>query len=347
MKKIKFSVFADLHYKKGMYIASVDNLISILDRAKAENVDFTMHLGDLCNDYIGSPELIGAFLNNKQGLDVYGLYGNHELESANNSMQYVTPLLTNKDVTWGTEEGDIGDGSIAYYHFDTNGFRFIMTDTNFSWNPTKEIWEHNTTCSYGPPAGNVKICALGPIQLEWLRNTILDAADKGLHCIVCSHMPFVAQWGAAPEVNDVQTIFKEANNIRQGTVLMAINGHWHSNRTTVIDNVVYLDVNTVRNGVWIPENDPHYANETFIYTEYDEKGNEIGRFERPLTDLWMSPKTWYYDAPLSAIVTVREDGKININGSSVGWYANVIPTDQPHSIDPNITSVEYAPIEER
>lgn len=347
MNEIKFSALADLHYKKGMYIASVDDLKFVLDRAKANDVAFAMHLGDLCNDYIGSPELIKAYLNNEQGLPVYGVYGNHELESQNNSMEYVTPLLTNQEVVWGTDDGRIGDGSIAYYYFDINGFRFVMTDTNYSWNPTKEIWEHNTTCSYGPPNGNTKICALGPVQLEWLKKVIFDAADKGLHCVVCSHMPFVSQWGAAPEVYDVQKLFNEANGIRQGTVLMAINGHWHSNRQTVIDGVVYLDVNTTRNGVWIPKDDPHYDNETFIYTDYDENGNKTGEFERPLTDLWMSPKTWYYDAPLSAIITIREDGKITIDGASVGWYANVVPVDQPHSMDPNITSAEYAPINER
>ena len=43
-QKIKFSVFADLHYKKGMYIASVSDLVKILDRADQNDVDFVIHI---------------------------------------------------------------------------------------------------------------------------------------------------------------------------------------------------------------------------------------------------------------------------------------------------------------
>ena len=137
MNEIKFTVFADLHYRKGMYIASVDDLRSIFARADADKSEFVVHLGDMCNDYIGSPELVKEYLNNKSNKAVYGIYGNHELESPDNSMKHVTPLLTNCDVVWGTDDGKIGNGEIAYYYFDANGFRFVMTDTNYSYNPQK------------------------------------------------------------------------------------------------------------------------------------------------------------------------------------------------------------------
>ena len=64
MNEIKFTVFADLHYKKGMYIASIDDLRSIFDRADADKSEFVVHLGDMCNDYIGSSELVKEYLNN-------------------------------------------------------------------------------------------------------------------------------------------------------------------------------------------------------------------------------------------------------------------------------------------
>ena len=121
MKEVKFTAFADFHYKKGMYIPSVKDMDNILDRAKADNADLVIHLGDMCNDYIGSKELVNAYLDNKYGFAVYGLYGNHELESENNSMPVVTPMLTNREVVWGTADGKIGDGSIAYYYFDKIG----------------------------------------------------------------------------------------------------------------------------------------------------------------------------------------------------------------------------------
>ena len=64
-KKIKFSVFADLHYKYMMYAPTVEDLDKILKRANENNVDFVIHCGDFCNDYIGSPELWNTYLNNK------------------------------------------------------------------------------------------------------------------------------------------------------------------------------------------------------------------------------------------------------------------------------------------
>ena len=57
---IKFSLFADLHYKKGMYIASIEDMNEILDRANANGADFVLHVGDFCNDYAKSPELMKA-----------------------------------------------------------------------------------------------------------------------------------------------------------------------------------------------------------------------------------------------------------------------------------------------
>lgn len=348
MKEIKFTVFADFHYKKGMYIPSVDDMNKIFDRANESGSDFVIHLGDMCNDYLCSKELVNAYLNNKHDLSVYGIYGNHELESADNSMSFVTPLLTNREVVWGTNSGKIGNGEIGYYYFDTNGFRFIMTDTNYSWNPTKEEWEHNYTCSYGPPYGNTKICALGPVQLAWLEDVLTDAANNGIPCIVCSHTSFSGMWSSAPEHNEIRELFRKVNDIRKGTVLMAINGHLHTDHVAIKDDVVYFDVNTVKNGLWIPQVIKHYENETFTYTDYDAEGNITGTRERLVKELWMSPQTWYFTDPLSAVITVREDGKIVIDGMTTSWYADVIPPeDCGYSNDPIITSAEFAPLNER
>ena len=348
MNEIKFTVFADLHYKKGMYIASVDDLRSIFARADADKSEFVVHLGDMCNDYIGSPELVKEYLNNKSNKAVYGIYGNHELESPDNSMKYVTPLLTNRDVVWGTDDGKIGNGEIAYYYFDANGFRFVMTDTNYSYNPQKEIWEHNVTCSYGPPHGNTHICALGPVQLKWLDDVLCDAAEKSLRCIVCSHMSFSKMWNYAPETDDVQAIFNKVNNIKQGTVLMAINGHLHSDHIAIRDDVVYFDVNTVRNGVWLPSVDKHYTDETFKYTDYDENGEKLETRDRLVSELWMSPQTWYFTDPVSATITVREDGKVTIDGMETSWINDVVPPkDCMFPNDPIVSSATFAPINER
>ena len=43
---IKFLVFADTHYKKGLYRTQVSDLEKIMKRAADEKVDFVVHCGD-------------------------------------------------------------------------------------------------------------------------------------------------------------------------------------------------------------------------------------------------------------------------------------------------------------
>ena len=114
-------------------------------------------------------------------------------------MSFVTPRLTNRTVIWGTADGRIGDGSIGHYYFDHKGYRFVMTDTNYSLNANGD-WEHSLTGSHCPVKGNQHWNSLGPCQLEWLASVLEDAAKKGLHCVVVSHTTFGdwrAQYGDA------------------------------------------------------------------------------------------------------------------------------------------------------
>ena len=109
-----------------MYAVSVSDMEDILKKAHENLVDFIIHAGDLCNDYIGSPELINTYLKNKYNIPAYGVFGNHELESSGKSMEVVTPLLTNAgNVVGGSKDGNIGDGSIGYYYFEKEGYRII------------------------------------------------------------------------------------------------------------------------------------------------------------------------------------------------------------------------------
>ena len=343
-KKIKFSVFADLHYKYMMYPSTVEDLEAILKRADDNNVDFVIHCGDFCNDYIGSPELCRTYIDNKYNLSVYGIYGNHELESVDNSMELVTPLLTNgKNIVWGTKDGKIGDGNIGYYYFDVNGFRIICTDTNYSFNSELNDWEHNRTCSYGPPSGNDKYNSLAPKQLAWLEKVLYDAAEKELHCIVFSHESFTGLWSSSPDSEKVRELFAKVNAKCEGTVMMAINGHNHKNRFAQKDGIVYLDVNTVRNGEWIGNGYDHYGKEhTFEVTEYDDKGKLLEKRNESLGNLRMGRNTWFFKDPLNAIITVEENGHIVVEGMKSSWCYDILP--EKIGIDgrmAEITNLEY------
>jgi len=344
---VTFSLFSDFHYEQGMYMSSVADLEEILKRGNDNNVDFALQLGDFCNDYIGSPEITNAYLNNSYNMSVYGIYGNHELESENNTMAVVTPLLTNRadNVVWGTADGKIAeDGSIAYYYFDKGGFRIVATDTNYSYNPTTGEWEHNPENSYGPASGNIKANALGPVQLAWLEDVLTDAANNGKKCIVLSHATFNTIWDLpSADAEAVIDIFDRVNNIKSGTVIMALNGHIHTNRSMVSNNVLFLDVNTVRNNYWVGSGFTHYFEEdghTFTYVQYDENGNVSNTIENaPLSKPTLSQgdNTWFSADPLSAIVKITSTGKIIVDGVQSSWIYDVVPEDALDYMQPEIT----------
>jgi len=346
MSKIKFSVFADLHYKKGMYPAAVSDLEEIFARANEQGAEMVVHLGDMCNDYIRSPELLRAYIENEQGFEVYGVYGNHELESAGNNMCSVTPLLTNKQscVTWGSDDGSIGDGQIGYYYFDKGDFRFVALDTNYSKIPESDEYEHNREASWGAPSENTLHDSLGRKQLEWLRQTLICAAKEKKKCIILSHASFCPQWENSPDSCTVRDIFNEVNKIENRTVLLALNGHYHNNRQAIVDEVAYIDVNTVKNGYWQAERFFAYAEKdeenpkyTFQYTEYDKNGEPVESRERAFSSLRMGDRSLFFKDALSALVTVDTDGSIDIEGMSTEWAYGIAPKELP--LAPELLSI--------
>lgn len=341
---LKFTVFADYHYKEGMYLSPVSDIEAIVNSAYENGSDFILHAGDFSNDYNGSKEVLNPFLNNKFGLLVYGVYGNHELETEGNTMAFVTPLLTNdREVIWGTDDGKIGDGSTGYYYFDKGIYRIICLDTNYSFNEEKGEWQHNLPASWGAPDGNILPNSLSPKQLFWLRELLLKSAKDGKKCIVVSHATFNDEWyGCAPDTKEVSGLFEEANKVQKGTVFLVINGHYHTNKISQKDGVLFFDVNTVRNGRWVYEAPKHYGeNHTFEYEKYDDDGNKISSEIAPLSALWQSGNTWYFDKPLYATVEIDDDGNIEISGTKADWIHGVVPENLPASKMPEITGGKF------
>ncbi len=344
-KSVTFTLFSDLHYKKGMYVANVSDMNTILDRANAAGSDFILHAGDFCNDFIGSKELTDAYLKNKYNLPAYGVYGNHELEASGNSMGRVTPMMTNRadDVVWGTADGKIGDGSIGYYYYEVNGIRIVCTDTNYSLYNGE--WVHNTTNSYGPPSGATNINALGPTQLAWLERVLTEAANAGTKCIVVSHADFSGKLvgdGPSADAAAVREIYKKVNAISKGTVLLSINGHNHTDRIGLYDDVVYMDCNTVFNGWWAIVTGQHYtAGQTFAFENYDSNGKFIGISDRNLSSLSQATNTWFFEDPLSCTITVTDGGVVSIEGMTTTWRYDVIPETAHEGVHPWISSAYY------
>ena len=349
LKTVTFTLLADFHYKENMYMSSIADLKSILKRAEDSSSAFVLSAGDLCNDFTGSPELTNTYLNyhfsDGSLLPAYNIYGNHELEARGNSMEKVTPLLTNdKNVVWGTADGSF-DCNISYYYFESNGFRIVCTDTNYSYNSAKSVWEHNETASYGPPKDNTKCNSLGPAQLLWLENVLTDAANSSIPCIVIGHDSFsgVFAVNSSPDAEAVRKIYSKVNSIREGTVVMSINGHYHTNHRGYLDGVFYLDMNSVRNCYWCPSDTYHYSSDTtFRYEKYDDDGNLIEVTDKSINALSQSRHTWFSTEPLSAVVTVNELGEVSIDGIESSWLCGLAPDTTLSGCEPIVTSGTFS-----
>ena len=320
---MKFLVFADFHYKMGMYASTGAQLDTILKRAADENVDFVVHLGDFCNDYAGSGSMVDAYLNNRYGLPVFGIYGNHELETAGNSMENVTPLLCSCGVHFGAS-------GAGYWHYDIGRCRLIGLDTNYSYNDALAVWQHNAPASWGAPEGNRLSDSLGPEQIGWLDKTLSDAHENGLKALVFSHTGLSGKWNSSPDAETVRGIFAK----HKGTVLMSLNGHNHTDHFCVIDGVAYFDVNAVLNGYWAPMDDYHYADGDGFIREKECGGTETEWVA--LNTLSQAKNTWFFENPLSAVVKIAEDGSIDIIGSRTNWMHGVIPPENTGGVKPMI-----------
>ena len=363
---IEFAVFADYHYKTGMYTSILSDLKAVVDTAKTLNdgqgADFILSLGDMTNDMKGSKEITNYLLDGKysfRGTEIakdhnftfFNLYGNHELESSGNSMDIVSPTLTNNAAAhWG--DGTVGrapaNNQYGYYYADVNGFRLIVTDTNYSWNPNHikgEVvgWEHNLTASYGSPlaahnatrgfdegaaaVANSNTNSLGPVQMEWLEGVLMDAVEKGIPCVVAGHSPFITDFGQGADAPEVRALFKKANDIRTGTVLASINGHQHTNRQTVYEDVLYLDINTVRNSEWRGTSEAHYnSGHAFTIDNYDVNGNYVSSSESNLNALGMGKQTWFANDPVHSSIKITQRGYVEMTGCKSKYMYDVIPS---------------------
>jgi 3',5'-cyclic AMP phosphodiesterase CpdA len=357
-QSVKFLIFADFHYKKRMYASTISDLNRILKRAADENVDFVIHAGDFCNEYVISPEVKEAYLHNKYGLKVYGICGNHELEHMNmpheepldgeHPMQYFAPFLTNdiNGVVWGTADGKpAAHWEIAYYHFDRKGIRFVCADTQYSYSEARGAWEHNPDLN--APKGNICTESLGPVQRVWLESVLTDAARRNIPCVVFSHSAFAKGWANSHEHAAARELFGRINAIRKGTVIAAVNGHRHSdNDAEMIDGVLYLDINSALNGWWQRESEAHYGPEhTFDFEDYDKDGNYLGTKKLSYGALSMGGQTWFFRDPLSAVVTVAEDGRVTVDGMETEWAYGIAPPAETagtlYFVRPRITSGTY------
>ena len=100
-------------------------------------------------------------------------------------------------------------------------------------------------------------------------------------------------------------------------------------------------MNTTRNGVWRGTGEAHYgANHTFEQIEYDDNGNPVTTRKVSLDTLTMGKNTWFFEDPLSAVVTVSQYGTITVEGMESRWIYGVNP-DAGDFEEPRVSSGKW------
>lgn len=230
MQQVKFSVFADLHYRDGNWNSAAERLERVLERAEREKVDFIMHCGDFCHNVMTAKPIINRY--NSFHIPAYHTVGNHDFEQTDG----LAVVL---------EAYRLGDRS--YYRFDRNGIRMISLDTNYHRS------EEGTLQHYGDESAWEKChqtgLLLSPEQMEFLRDSVATAPGP---CVIFSHESAILPYGLinGPEI---RAMLREAQGKHP---VLWINGHHHRNRLQLTEGIAWFDLNSTTS-VWV--NKSHHA----------------------------------------------------------------------------------------
>lgn len=300
-RPLKFLVFSDLHYRPGVFPHDTPDLLRrIICRGVSERVDFGIQLGD----FIHNAECDSAVIELWRGapFPTYSVIGNHDDDST-------TPNATR----------DALGLSSGYYYFDCCGFRFIVLDTNYGLVDGRFV-------HYGADAGFFqwdlkRDCAmrLHPDEFTFLEDAIRTAVGR---CVIVSHR---ALSGEDEDARRVRRIISECHAESPGKVVLAMNGHGHSDSVRFCEGVPYYTVNSP-NHCWIPFRHSAYPHEDVV------RWKEIGHVVA------------YSGNPLSAIITMTHNGDISVSGMKGGWWRGICPVD----ISPRLAGYRITPhIEDR
>ena len=211
---IKFLVFTDLHYD---YATHGDERIrQILSRAKVEEVDFVVSLGDITapsDQYSQVPEKVAD-----SGLPFYQVLGNHDIKvDLHQTMEFL-----------GLEE--------QYYSFTHDDIKFLFLNTCYY----KQGNEERSFPEIKDEAVDTPI--IPHEEMEWIKRELEDEKDY----VIFSHHSFTNTFRnrAVRNSHEVFDLFKRKN------ILLCMNGHDHGDDFKMIDQVPFYTLNSAY-GPWI------------------------------------------------------------------------------------------------
>ena len=178
----------------------------------------------------------------------------------------------------------------GYYFFDRGGFRFIVLDLNYARVDGRAV-HYSLGNSVTLPDGADKV-TLEEGQREWLIETVTASPYP---CVLFSHFSLERE---NSRISDAEraSIWETLGELNRGRrrMILAINGHHHMDNLRVAQGIAFLDLNSASYH-WINEEHKLFPKE--LYDEYRLVGH-----------------TLIYEDPLSAVITLRDDGYIKIEG---------------------------------
>ncbi len=286
---LRFLAFTDLHHEPETFPHDAPAFMRrILARGKDAAASFAIQLGDFLHNLPINGWLADEYAEAE--LPTYNVFGNHDTDR--NEMGRILEMYRIER---------------SYYHFDREGYRFIVLDPNYSF-----VNGELTHYAPGVPQGAGYI---PPEQIAWLERTIAEASGP---CILCSHQSLERTDGIANR-DEVWRVICAANRRKPRSVILCVNGHYHNDYCTVVNGVCCLDLNS-SSYYWCDVENALYPRE--IYEKYP-----------------LAAHCLFYAEPLSSLITLEGTDKIRVEGTE-GAYITPVSREELLRVDQRRLSEE-------
>lgn len=286
MNTLTFSVFADMHYApKAFYSRAEEKLEYIQKKAKERGSAFIIHAGDLTHFPVKHKKFVDKYCDFE--IPSYNCLGNHDSDHTSFKKTLKAYRMPND-----------------YYYFDCQGFRMVVLNFNYfakkkRFKPNEIEYVPYSKCNYSKTLEG-SIGLMPPVEMEWLK-TVLD--ESPYPCILISHQSVEREADGIINAKEVRDIIDEANRKHKHRVMLVINGHYHIDHVRMLNNVVYLDLNSCAFD--------YIAEKHHLYPK---------KMERKYFCL---NHTLNVNEAIHAVITITDDGEIDIEGMQGTYFMGV------------------------
>jgi manganese-dependent ADP-ribose/CDP-alcohol diphosphatase len=218
------------------YSLSRHKLSECVHHFNALPLDYVIHLGDFIDRDFASFAVVSPIYDSLE-MPAYHVLGNHDFSVPDDMKDQVPNLLKMPS---------------RYYHFDLQGWRFIILDGNdlsfHAYPANSELHrvssEYYTATGTDSPKWNG---AVGSVQMQWLEERLTEATDLKLKVIIYCHFPVFPE-----NIHNLWNGSKVLKLITGYKVVKAyINGHNHAGNYGISGGIHFL---TLQGMVDTPEN---------------------------------------------------------------------------------------------